>query len=265
MSKRKKYDDLYVSVSLTAVYRSTIEFFALKDSVVADYYQKPFPHWMRADNLFSLIEPDNRRVIRFEAGRFIVKAEGHPTMTPFEELMEIARNCVDRFKIKDLFAVAFTSRRSMAMNSLEEARSNFDMRFLAEPSRRILDVDASLDFGLILERTWPSTINLKKLRPTRNTALNNKLAKLNIHEYVAIGPASYMELAQKGWVEFKKDAENQLYKVQHEGHKASIFANMKFDLNRRGQEESLPIGLLWDFYELAQQKSEAAWLTIKGE
>ena len=121
---KKKGEELHVSTVLAATFRASIAFFAHKDLAIEEYHPNPFPHWMRGDNHFNLIATNQRRAIRFEANRFIVRVEGHPNRDVFEETVAIAKKLVADFHIKQVFEMNFTSIRSYAMPTAEEAQEH---------------------------------------------------------------------------------------------------------------------------------------------
>ena len=92
-----------VLVSFVATYRPTLEFFARKDDAMAEFYPEPFPHWVRGERHFNLVSRDTRRVIRFEASKFVARAEGHSTMKPYDELIAICTKLFKVFDVRDLF------------------------------------------------------------------------------------------------------------------------------------------------------------------
>src|SRR5262245_925934 len=114
-----------VVVSFVASYRPTLEFFARREEAMAEFYPEPCSHWIRGDRHFNLVSTDTRRVIRFDANKFVVRAEGHPNMKPYDDLLAIASKLVKVFEIRDLFGAGFTIIRVHEQASRRDARSRF--------------------------------------------------------------------------------------------------------------------------------------------
>jgi hypothetical protein len=246
---------LHVATSLTASFRATLDFFAEKDVAMKKYHPTPFRNWLRGDRHFNLVSSETRRVIRFEPNRFIVRVEGYPTLDPFDETLDIAKELLAAFRVSDLFGMAFTSVRSQAAGSLEEARARFANSFLTERSTRLLKLDALTDFAVVAERNWPAS-------PDFERAKKPSLAPLQIRESVKVGPVSYEEIGQK-WTEFKKDAQNKLYVTDHAAPRFAILADTKFEGDRRKGTESLKMDLLWRFYDWARDMADKTWAQVE--
>ena len=130
--KKSDQEATRVLTALVATYRPTIDFFAKKDLVVKQFHPIPFPDWQRSDRHFNLISAKARQVIRCEPNRIIIRAEGYPTLSVFEEVVKIARRVLEEFAVKDLFSATYQSVRARPMKSLEEARTRFVQKFLAQ-------------------------------------------------------------------------------------------------------------------------------------
>jgi hypothetical protein len=188
---RQRGPDHYVTnvaVTFVATYRATLQFFAKKDLVMADYYPKPFPHWQRGDRHFNLISPETRRVIRFEPNRFIVRAEGHPTMTPYDEVVGISQRLFEVFDARDLFAAAFTLTRARALPTRKETRVGFAKLFLADVANELMPQDGGTDYAVTVSRPWTASTDFTEMKPA--------IAPLRIQHDVTAGPSEYAEAAQ---------------------------------------------------------------------
>lgn len=246
---------LHVSTRFAATYRTTADFFATRDTALKKYSPKPFKHWQRSETHFNLISAESRKVIRFEANRFVLRAEGHPTVDSFLELIPIAKDLLETFGVTDLFGALFVSVRSRPMKALEQAREEFARQFLTSKALKVAPVDGLTDFGVIYERRWASNLEFKPVKPS--------LAVSQVTQQISIGPVSYKEVGEK-WVEFKKDTDNTLYQTELVAHKFGILADMRFHLNRRKGVEQFKMDVLWKFLEWARESSDEIWNTVEG-
>lgn len=253
--KALQQQSLHISTRLAAAYRTTADFFAARDAALKKYSPKPFKHWERGDMHFNLISAETRRVIRFEPNRFVIRAEGHPTLDNFLELLPIAKELLDAFTVSDLFEVLFVSVSSRPMKTLDQARETFARQFLGSKALKVLPVDGLTDFGVIYERRWASNLDFKPARPP--------LAPAQISQQISIGPVTYKEVGQK-WVEFKKDAANTLYKTDLVAHKFGTLADMRFHFNRRQGVEQFKMEILWKFCDWARSSTDEIWDIVEG-
>ena len=253
--KKSEQETTRVLTALVATYRSTIDFFAKKDLVVKQFHPTPFPDWQRSDRHFNLISANARQVIRCEPNRIIVRAEGYPALSAFEEVVTIARRILEEFDVKDLFSATYQSVRARPMKSLEEARTRFVQKFLGDRAVHLLTYDELSDFAVTVERGWPATTDFRKVKAT--------LAKLNVRERVALGPVSYDEIGEK-FVEFRRNAENVLYRGAHMAPRFAILADAVFTIDRRKDVDALALDLLWRFYDWAKATNDGTWKQLEG-
>ena len=90
----------YAKTAITATFKSTLEFFANRDSLMGELLDE-FPDWIRGTAGFNLIDTKARRVIRLEAQRLIVRCEGHESLESFQGTLKICRQMLERFAIRD--------------------------------------------------------------------------------------------------------------------------------------------------------------------
>jgi len=221
------------------------------------YYPAPFSHWLHGQNFFNLISPETRRVMRFEPNRFVIRAEGHPTLDPFEKAVNIAKEFLDAFGVSQLFSMKFTSVRTRQMKSLEEARSTFAETFLTDQSMRLLKRDALTDFGVAVERTWLANTEFQQVKKP-------DIARLKIREHITVAPVSYKEIGEK-WLEFRQEADNTLYRTTHVAPRFAMLADICFEVERRKIVDVLKVDALWRFYDWAKSMADKAWSEVEGE
>lgn len=255
---RQRGPDRYVTnvaVTFVATYRATLQFFAKREAVMADYYPDPFPHWQRGERHFNLISTDTRRVIRFEPNRFIVRAEGHPTMKPYDEVIAIARRLFETFDARDLFGAAFTLVRARSLPAQREARSKFAKLFLSDLSQALLPEDGVTDYAVTLSRSWTASTDLLEMKPA--------MAPLRIKHDLSTGPSDYREAAER-FCEFTKDADNELYKTEHVAPEHSILAAVRLSLDRHTAKQGVAAPIVWKFHDWARSDAEVTWAKIEG-
>jgi hypothetical protein len=243
-----------VLVSFVANYRPTLEFFERKEAAMAEFYPKPFPHWARSDRHFNLVSKDTRRVIRFDANRFVVRAEGHPTMKPYEELITIATKMSAIFDVRDLFGAGLTVIRVREQPTRKDARTRFARMFLTHPAHDLMPMDGDTDYAVTFDRRWTVSTELIDMKPA--------LAPLRLQTKINIGPTDHKEVGDR-FVEFAEKADNELYKTEHVAPDFGILAAIEITLNRHKAKEGVPAAHLWRFHDWARTEAESRWAKIE--
>lgn len=243
-----------VLVSFVATYRPTLEFFARKEEAMAEFSPKPFPHWARGERHFNLVSKDTRRVIRFEANRFVVRAEGHPTMKPYDELITIATKLFTLFDVRDLFGAGLTVIRVHEQPTRKDARSRFAHTFLTHPAHDLMPMDGATDYGVVFDRRWTVSPELIEMKPA--------VAPLRLQTKISTGPTDYKEIGERH-VEFTQNADNELYKTEHVAPDFGIVTAFEIALNRHKAREGVAAAHLWRFHDWARTEAEALWAKIE--
>lgn len=273
-TKQKDGDICYLMTALSATFRATAEFIAEKDRVMKDNFQPPFDHWAHGQSQISLIANESRQVMLFQTNRFVAKAEGYPSLQPFEQMVTIAQNLSKIFKISEVWSVLFHSVRTTPMGSFKEARKRFADKFFTEKTLNLFSNDEYSDFGLVVEhRLWPANAQFRKISKPQLAAkmpklkqLAEKNAELLIFERVDIGPVSKDEIIDRGvWVEFHEKAGNGMYKTTPAIPGFAILADLKFEARRKQETEFLSTEILWNFYEWARRQADEVWGKIGDE
>lgn len=249
----------HVATSLVGTYRSTLDFFAKKEQVMKSYHPTPFSHWIHGANHFNLVSTQTRRVIRFEANRFIVRVEGYAELGMFEETVDIVRTMLTEFSVSELFGVLFSAVRISHERSLPEAREHFNDRFLSRPTLQLIPAPEPMDSSVTLSYEWRANTDLQHIAGQKEAQ-----APLVMREEVLVGPVNYKEIAQRGWIEFKKDAESEMYRTEHIAPKFGILAQMQFVANRQKKEGLLPLSVLWKVYDWGKERADAVWAQVEG-
>ena len=243
-----------VVVAFVATYRPTLEFFARKEEAMAEFYPKPFPHWVRGERHFNLVSKDTRRVIRFDANKFVLRAEGHSTMRPYEELIAIATKLFTIFDVRDLFGAGLTVIRAHEQPTRKDARSRFAGAFLTHPAHDLMPMDGDTDYGVVFDRRGTVSADLVEMKPA--------LAPLRLQQKISTGPTDYKEIGER-YVEFTKNADNELYKTEHVGPDFGVVATIEIMLYRHKAKEGVAAANLWKFHDWARAEVESHWAKIE--
>lgn len=192
--------------SLVVHFRSTLDFFENRDRAMMTFHPEKFPHWMRGDRHFNLIDTDNRKVIRFESNRLIIRSEGHDSLEPFIESLNISLEMLNNFfHIKDIFFIQMEIFQVKNEKSLHFSRTNFAKKCLSDDYKAILPIDGDTDYSITFERNNDVDDSLTNDRKRYKNTMN-----LNI--FIFMGPVTGNELKQK-FLEFKEDSNLVLYKT----------------------------------------------------
>lgn len=239
----------HVTTSLVGLFRAPIDFFLGKDAAIKRYFPDPFPHWQRSDRHFNLINPEARKVIRFDANRFVMKAEGHPSLRAFGELLRPTEDLLELFGVSEVFGTVYTDMRALSKSGIDVARREFAERFLSDTSRNVLPYDELTDYAVVVERQWHGGKGFKKAE--------RESAPVRIVEVVQVGPVTYEEIAKRKWVEFREDAEHELYRRSHAAPTNCMLVQMRFEMHRAN--EPIDLKWLWEFYDWARGRAQETW------
>lgn len=239
-----------VCVSFAVTYRATLEFFATKDSAMANYYPDPFPDWQRADRYFNLLSRETRRAIRFEPSRFVVRTEGHQDLNPYDHLIGIAQTLCETFAVKDIFGAAFSLIRVRSVASRKDARLRFSTSYLSDVCRELMPWDGITDYAISMDRVRAVNSDLVDMRAD--------LAPLHIKHAFTAGPVDYAEIGQR-FTEFTANADNELYRTDHVAPEFGVVAASQISLERASRKKWTTTATLWRFHDLARERSEAIW------
>ena len=247
----------HIVTSLVVNYRPTSAYFDQKEKALAKYSPDPFPHWIRGERHFNLVNPEERSVVRFEPGRCIFRTEGHPTLEPPERLRQITQELIETFDIRNFFLLSYTSMRMQSRGSRDMACEWFRKRFLTGPARTLLDEDQGTDYLVNIDHRWDANSVMEKTK--------KKKSSLSIEEGLIVGPATHDEVAQKRWVEFRADAEGELYRQPHISPPFGILANVKLTATVSRTAKSIGGPTLWNVYAWAVRRAEEIWGKVQEE
>ena len=104
--------------TLTIQFRPTLTYFNRRESIMGNYHPRNFKNWMRGDKHFVLINSDDRRAIRFEPNKLIVRVEGHNSADMFDEGVGFAYQMLDDFNDFSDFNDFIRARPVPKFNSL---------------------------------------------------------------------------------------------------------------------------------------------------
>jgi hypothetical protein len=197
----------YALTTLVVRFRSTLAFFTERDRAMQEFYPDEFPHWMRGGNYFNLIDKANRRVIRFDANRCIVRVEGQESVEPFTKCVEIALGMFARFEVSDIFAMRLEVLQVQPRRRLDQVRGEFASKFMVEAATQVFPKDRNTDYGISLERKEHLDLNFAVVG-----SRGGRRALVNRH-IVFFGPADATEIQEK-WLEFKEHAKNESYQTK---------------------------------------------------
>jgi hypothetical protein len=254
---RERRAERYVTnvlVSFAATYRATLEFFAKREATMAEFHPEPFRHWAHGDRHFNLVSTDTRRVIRFEPSRLVVRAEGHTTMKPYDELVAITTRVFEEFKARDLFGATYTLLRVREQPTRQDARSTFAAMYLSDAARNLMPMDGNTDYGVTFARDWMASTEFVEMRPA--------LAPLRIKVDISAGPTDYHELGERH-CEFTREAPDEMYRTEHVAPDFGIMAFIRVTLARHRAKEGVGAPYLWRFHEWARSEAEAQWAKIE--
>lgn len=247
----------YVMTSVVANFRPTLAFFSKRDAAMSALHPKEFPHWMRGENYFNLVDQKTRRAIRFEASRFVVRVEGQNSLEPFHKCLEMALSMLEDFEIVDIFAGRLESIQAKAEKGVRGARMDFAKTFMHPTLVRVFPHDERTDYAVVAERTEQVD---DKLIPA-GARLNNRA--LTMRSSITLGPASREEIAEK-WLEFKERSPNILYRTKPALPRAAQLFAMQMTIQPRAKLIFFKLKTLTDFYELALERSTTTYDAILG-
>lgn len=248
----------YAMTSLLVHFRSTLEFFENRDRAMLKYHPDTFPHWRRGEKHFTLIDTENRKVIRFEPNRFIVRAEGHDSLDLFSDCVKISLNILkDYFNVKDIFFIQLESIQLEKQKSLFKARYNFANKFLNENSFGILPKDQETDYQLALERTEDVDSEFSPVK----SQLSKRIMTLT--RSIIIGPVIANEVKNK-FLEFKENSEHEQYKTKAIVPDFAHLIGVKLSLVPKKKIKVLFNETIDKFYPWAIEQANAIWDKIFG-
>jgi hypothetical protein len=253
-TKKKKIGEmLHLMTSLTASYEATLPYYSKRDKFMKRNFPGIFTHWRHAPEHAFLISPETRRAIRLEPSKFVIRAERLTRLGPFEKLIPIVKSALRDFDVQNLVAANFTSTRVLKMESLIRAREVFAQKFFSAHAQTLMEKDEATEFGLIVERKWPTT---KVFCPAKDQPEKTALI---IGERTDLTPMTSGGILKEGgrWAEFRQDASSSpAYLTEFIAPDYSILSEMKFDMISPGPIGSVKMDTLWKFYEWARKKSD---------
>ncbi len=248
----------HVLTSLIVNYRATLAFFQNRDNVMKRYHPQPFPHWMRGGRHFNLIDSSQRRVIRFDYNRLIVKTEGQSTLDVFEECVKLSYDMLKDFEIADIFAIRFRGIQAKEMKSKRVARDEFAKRFLTNKALNPLPQDGLTDYAVTIERTEQVGPNFEPV----GSKVSKRMFVVNQNHL--LGPVEGNEI-QERWLEFKESSEHELYKSKAQVPNFAQIIVTTLTLTPKKGLRQMPVRTIHSFLSRAKEDSLKAWqLTLGG-
>ena len=243
--------------SLVVRFRSTLAFFLKRDEVMNELHPQEFPHWVRGASHFNLVDTRERRVIRFEAQRCIVRAEGQESIAQFEKCVAMALDMLTKFEVFDIFAMRLESIQAKPAKRLSEARSRFAERFLNSDALRILPYDENTDYGVSLQRREELDANFQ--------TVGGKIKRRSLVSttHIFLGPVEGNEIRQR-WLEFKEDSNNDLYQTKPRVPDAAQVIGTQMSIVPKRSVKQVAPDTLQAFIPWAIGHAEGAWNSTLG-
>jgi hypothetical protein len=250
----------YALTSLVVYFRSSLGFFAKRDTVMARYHPNDFQHWMRGANHFNLVDPQTRRVIRFEARRVIVRVEGQDSYEPFQNCLAKAADMVGEFGIADILRLEFESVALRTESRSEQAKRNFAEKFLSQSAQNVFPKDRHTDYSIAIQRNEVLGRNFSPIRRQLSGP------KLHVDYNITLGPVTADEIRDR-WLEFKEKAKqkNELYQTNARTPNVAIAVWHKIIVTPDRISHPMAPDVINTFSDWALKEAQIHWHHVFGE
>ena len=248
---------MYITRSLVGTFRSSAKYFSKKDEALSLFYPEPFPHWQRNEKQFSFVNATERTAITFHPNKFVLKSECHETTGKYDDAVPMLKELLELFEVTEFRSMQVASIRTHELSVLRTARSGFADRFLASGGENLMKRDSRTDYKVTIQRRWRGH--------------NDDFGKvdddgpLNMDHVLHIGPVEKEEIGAR-WLEFKPDAENDLYKTEFlPAPSVAILADMKLSFRETRDTEWENADTVSRFVDWAEAKLAETWSAVETE
>lgn len=238
--------------TLTIQFRPTLTYFNRRESIMGNYHPRNFKNWMRGDKHFVLINSDDRRAIRFEPNKLIVRVEGHNSADMFDEGVGFAYQMLDDFNIVDYFFVSCHVVQVKPKDNLKKTRVEFAQKFIHQNLHEIHEIDSNTDYSSSIERKERVDRDLKTIHS--NKAGNSFLLEM----FALFGPVIRKEIKER-WLEFKEENKLEMYQTSPNIPKFGHVVEGKVTLTREKGTESIPFETVKNILIASKNHSEKLW------